>query len=107
MEENVEEQGGVGLCLLRELVLTLHNQQSLAQFPHILDHLQRVKVSLASCVHVKDLLGIPDETAEVDRQGHLEGEEGGRRKWGKGRGRKWGEWGGREMKDYKVPHRHC
>ena len=77
MKEDVEEQRGIGLSLLGELVLSLHDEQPFAQFPHVLDHLQGVKVSLAPRVHMEDLLGVPNETTEVDRQGHLEGEGGG------------------------------
>ena len=36
-------------------------------------NLQGVEVSLPTCVNVKDLLGIPDQSVEVHRENNLRG----------------------------------
>ena len=70
-KEDIEQQGSIGLGLFREGVLSLHYHQLLAQISDVLDHLEGVEVCLGTDVYVEDLLSVPDQPTEVDRQGNL------------------------------------
>ena len=68
---NIEQKSGIGLGFLAQAIFTAHDDEFLAQIADSLDHSDRIEMSRTSQVDVKDLLSVPDQPTQIDRQDNL------------------------------------
>jgi hypothetical protein len=70
-KENTEQECGVLLCLLTDVIITINDYQSLAEISDSFYNFEWRKVTGFTHVNVEYLLSIPNKTLKVDRKYNL------------------------------------